>query len=76
MEITLDVKEKVIKDFGLFQIQSFFEKQLQLLELQLIADNITNKLKQSANVDWELEFRNVRKEAWNEYKDIFLNSTK
>lgn len=74
MQITLDIKETVIKDFGLFQIQAFFEKQLQLLELQLLANKITDKLKQAINVDWELEFENARKEAWEEYKLLFLNS--
>ena len=76
MQITLDIKETVVKDFGLYQIQHFFEKQLQLLELQLLANKITDKLKQAIDVDWELEFENSRKEAWDEYKLLFLNQTK
>jgi hypothetical protein len=73
MQITLDIKETVIKDFGLFQIQEFFEKQLQLLELQMLANKLTENLKQTTNIDWDLEFENSRSEAWNEYKTSFLN---
>jgi hypothetical protein len=76
MQITLDIKETVVKDFGLFQIQSFFEKQLQLLELQLLANKITDKLKQSNDTNWEFELENSREEAWLEYKSSFLNSIK
>ncbi len=76
MQITLDIKETVVKDFGLFQLQSFFEKQLQLLELQLLANKVTDKLKQANNVDWNMEFENARKDAWNEYKLAFLNIAK
>jgi len=73
MQITLDIKETVLKDFGLFQIQNFFQKQLQLLELQLLADKIGSKLSETKDIDWENEFDMARTEAWNEYKTLFLN---
>jgi len=74
MQITLDIKDTVIKDFGIIQMQAFFEKQLQLLELQMLANKITDKLKQAVNVDWEFELDNARNSAWNDYKLSFLNS--
>jgi len=74
MQITLDIKDTVIKDFGIIQMQAFLEKQLQLLELQMLANKITDKLKQAVNVDWEFELDNARNSAWNDYKLSFLNS--
>jgi len=74
MQITLDIKENTIKDFGLYQIRSFFEKQLQLLELQLQAKKISEALSQSKSVDWESEFEKAREDAWVEYKTSFLNN--
>jgi len=76
MQITLDIKETTVKSFGLYQIQSFFEKQLQLLELQMLANKLTDKLKQAVDVDWETEFETARMNAWDEYKLLFLNSEK
>jgi len=76
MQITLEIKETVVKDFGLNQIQAFFEKQLQLLELQMLANKISESLKLSPNVDWNFELENSRTEAWAEYKTLFLSSLK
>jgi hypothetical protein len=46
------------------------------LELQLLANKITDKLKQSNDTNWEFELENSREEAWLEYKSSFLNSIK
>ncbi len=75
MEISINVKDNLLKDFGLIHVQEFLQRQLQLYELQISANRITNYL-QDTNVDWEKEFENERQIAWNEYKDKFLKNTK
>ena len=75
MEISINVKDNLLKDFGLIHVQEFLQRQMQLYELQISANRITNYL-QDTNVDWEKEFENKRQIAWNEYKDKFLKNTK
>ena len=74
MEITLNVKDTLLSEFGAIQIKQFLEKQLQLFELQILANNITKKLQSAKNVNWKEELDKARQEAWDEYKDKFFNS--
>ena len=72
MEISINVKDSLLSDFGVIHIQEFLRKQLQLYELQLSANKITKHLKNSKNVDWNKEFDNAKQKAWEEYNDKFL----
>ena len=74
MEITVNVKENMLSDFGLIHIQEFLQRQLQLYELQISANRITNYLKENKTVNWEAEFDNARQSAWNEYQHKFYNT--
>ena len=76
MEITVNVKENLLSDFGLIHIQEFLQRQLQLYELQISANRITNYLQANKSVNWEAEFNNARQSAWNEYQHKFFNSSK
>lgn len=76
MEISINVNDKLLSDFGVIYIQEFLQRQLELRELQLSANHITKYLKASKNVDWESKFETARQDAWDEYKHKFLNFNK
>jgi hypothetical protein len=71
-EITLNVKDEVIKEYGKLFIKDFFEKQLENLSLLRQMDKIKTHIL-SANMDYETELENVRQKAWDEYKEDFLS---
>ncbi len=71
-EITLNVKDEVIKEYGMLFIKDFFEKQLENLSLLRQMDRIKTHIL-SSNMDYEKELENVRQKAWDEYKEDFLS---
>ena len=76
MEIIVNVKENLLSNFGVIHIQEFLQRQLQLYELQISANKITNYLQNSKTVNWEDEFEKAKEGAWDEYKQKFFNSVK
>lgn len=76
MEISINVKDNLLSDFGIIHIKEFLQRQLQLYELQLSANRITKHMKESKNVNWENEFETARKKAWDEYQQKFFNTDK
>jgi len=71
MEISINVKDNLLKDFGIIHVQEFLQRQLQLYELQISANRITKHL-QSTNVNWEHELEQQRQSAWDDYKQKFF----
>jgi hypothetical protein len=71
-EITLNVKDEIIKEYGKVFIKDFFEKQLENLSLIRQMDEIKTHIL-SSNMDYENELENIRQEAWEEYKKDFLS---
>ena len=47
MEISVNVKENLLSDFGVIHVQEFLQRQLQLFELQLSANRISKYLKEN-----------------------------
>ncbi len=76
MQISINVNDSLLSDFGVIYIQEFLQKQLELRELQLSANRITKYLQASKNTNWENEFEIARQDAWDEYKHKFLNFNK
>ena len=76
MEISINIKDNLLSDFGVIHIRNFLQRQLQLYELQLSANRITKHLKDSKNVNWENELDTARKEAWDEYQQKFFKTNK
>ena len=76
MEISVNVKENLLSDFGVIHVQEFLQRQLQLFELQLSANRISKYLKENKNVNWESEFDGARKDAWSEYQQKFFKTEK
>ena len=76
MEISINIKDNLLSDFGVIHIRDFLQRQLQIYELQLSANHITKHLKDSKNVNWENEFETARKEAWDEYQQKFFKTNK
>jgi hypothetical protein len=70
-EITLSVKDEVIKEYGTLFIKDFFEKQLENLSLLRQMEKIKTHIL-SSNMDYEKELENIRQKAWDEYKGDFL----
>lgn len=71
-EITLNLQDELIREYGELFIKKYFEKQLENLSLIRIMDNIEYQIKKSRiNLSEELEF--VRQSSWDEYKkDYFI----
>jgi len=73
MEISIKVKDSLLKDFGIIHVQEFLQRQIQLYELQISANQITKHL-QAENINWEQEFEQLRHSAWEEYKQKFFKT--
>lgn len=71
-EITLSIKDEIIKEYGKVFIKEFFEKQLENLSLLRQMDNIKKHIV-SSNLDYAKELENIRQKAWEEYKEDFLS---
>lgn len=63
MQISINVNENLLSDFGVIYIQEFLQRQLELQELQISANRVTKYLKSSKNVNWENEFETASQEA-------------
>ena len=72
MEISINVKENLLSDFGAIHVQEFLQGQLQLFELQVSANKISKHLQESKNVNWKSEFEDAREDAWSEYQQKFF----
>jgi len=71
-EITVKLKDELIKDYGMLFIKNFVEKQLEHLELFREMDEIEQQIKDS-NMNYEKELENIREKAWQEYKKDFFD---
>jgi len=71
METTLqiNVSNELAQLFGISALQTYMQKRLELLKMQLLADKIGQSITESG-IDWEQEIENVRNEAWKEYKHL------
>ncbi len=70
--LQLNISDDLVKMFGLSSLQTYMQKRLEMLKLQLLADKIGFAITESG-VNWEFEMENVRKEAWDEYKQQNIN---
>jgi hypothetical protein len=71
-EITVKLKDELIKEYGKLFIQNFVEQQLEHLELFREMDEIEQEIKDS-NMDYEKELENIREKAWQEYKKDYFD---
>ena len=65
--LQLDISDDLVQLMGLSEIQSYLQKRLELLKLQLLADKLGTAI-QETNLDWEHELEVARQQAWDEYK--------
>lgn len=66
-EITIPIKDNLAQALGIEYLRKYFSKQVELLELQQLADKI-GKTMQKVNINWDEEFDKARQLAWKEYK--------
>jgi len=71
-EITLNVKDEVIKEYGTLFIKISLKKQLENLSLLRQMDKIKTHIL-SSNMDYEKELENIRQKAWMSNKGDFLS---
>ena len=71
-EITLKLKDEIVKAYGEMFVKNFFEKQMEHLNLLQAMDKIEEEIK-AADIDYEKELESIRKDAWKEYKEDFTN---
>ncbi len=65
----LNISNDLVQMFGLSALQTYMQKRLELLKMQLLADKIGAGIIESG-IDWEQELENARQEAWNDYKQL------
>ena len=63
----LDISEDLVQLMGMSALQTYMQKRLELLKIQLHADKLGLAILQSG-MNWEQEMENARQQAWNEYK--------
>ena len=66
-EIKIAIKDSLAQSLGVEYLQKYFSKQIELLELQQIADKI-GKAMRKTKINWEEELEKARAHAWKEYK--------
>ena len=66
-EITIPIKDKLAHALGIEYLRKYFSRQVELLELQQLADKIGKSMR-NADVNWDAEFDKARQLAWKEYK--------
>ena len=66
-EITIPIKENLAQSLGIEYLRKYFSKQVELLELQQLAEKI-GKTMRKVNINWDEEFDKARQLAWKEYK--------
>jgi hypothetical protein len=71
-EITVKLKDELIKEYGKIFVKNFVEKQLEHLELFREMDEIEQQIKDS-NMDYEKELEIIREKAWQEYKKDYFD---
>ena len=65
--IQLDIDDTLAQAIGLQAVQTFMERQLSLLRVQYLGENIVRTIHQ-AGFDHAKEVEEAREEAWEEYK--------
>lgn len=71
-EITLQLQDEVVKDYGIQFLKSFLEKQMEYLSLSRAMDKIEAQVK-AAGLKYDAELESIREDAWKDYKKDFLN---
>ncbi len=70
--IHIDIKEDIIQKAGKNAIKEYLQKQVNLLQLRILGDEISTAMDES-KFDMEQELKTAQKEAWEEYKSQYLN---
>ncbi|MGE5344022.1 MAG: hypothetical protein ACM3SY_21325 [Candidatus Omnitrophota bacterium] len=71
-EITLNLKDEIVKEYGEIFLKKYLEKQMEYLGLSHLMDKIEEQIKAS-DMDYDEELEKVRATAWKEYKKDFLS---
>jgi hypothetical protein len=71
--IQIDVSEDIIQKLGKEAIKNYMHKQMNLLKLSVLGDEIRTAMEES-NFDWEQELQLVKQESWEEYKSQYLSN--
>jgi hypothetical protein len=65
--IELEIDDTLIQTIGLQAVKTFMERQLTLLRVQYLGENIAAAIQQ-AGINYQQEVKEARQEAWQEYK--------
>jgi len=65
--LQLDISEDLVQLMGMNALQTYLQKQLESLKIQLLADKLGLAILQSG-MNWEQEMENARQQVWDEYK--------
>ncbi|MFN8672542.1 MAG: hypothetical protein U0457_10755 [Candidatus Sericytochromatia bacterium] len=69
--ISFEVDDDIAKAIGLSSIKAYIEKQISLLKLEYLSDEIGKSISESG-MNLEEEMEKARQEVWNENKDKYL----
>lgn len=65
--IEIDVSDDLVQAIGTQSIKAYFQKHLELLKMQVLADKLGSAIEKSG-LDWEEALEKARDEAWEEYQ--------
>lgn len=69
--ISFEIDDDIAKAIGISSIKAYIEKQLSLLKLEYLSDEIGKSVKESG-MNLEEEMEKAREEVWQENKDKYL----
>ncbi len=69
--IKLEIEDSMIQEIGTQTIKMFIERQLSLLRIQYLGENLAKEIRESG-LDHQQEVAGAREEAWQEYRTKYL----
>ena len=70
--ISIQINDKILQRVGLVAIKNRFQKELEYLYYEEMAEEINKSLFESG-IDNDHELESARQKAWEQYKSEFLN---
>lgn len=66
--IQIQVQDDVVQRLGVERVKQLIRHKIDAEEFRLAAEHIKQAMDEVIDVDWEIEFEQVRQQTWDEYK--------
>ena len=70
MTIQIDINDSVLRQVGEERLRQIIQDKVHAEEFRVAANSMKKAMNQAASqgVDWDMEFKKARQEAWEEYR--------